>query len=463
MNNNFNMMPNQLIDSFNFNRQNPLLINPNINQISPYINQINPNINQINPNFNEMNPNINQMNPNINQINPNINQMNQNICQTNPNLNQMNPNINQMNPNITQINPNNNQINENFNQINPNFNEMNPNFNQINPNINPINPNNNQINLNNNQNLAQSNQNMNLSNMNQIEQNIPQLNINDNEKNFNQQMPFKQNNSYEKIEDVLPYIDEPKMVLKFSNINTNEKGDFITVKIPKSLTKAELYTIAKKYQVDYFSNILLSCNNYLLKEDNTEIDGLKEGSIINIIENVDFPDSSYYKSLMKKNENYQRINYFFRFNGKINKIKFPKNITVSELKKAALSKLLLNSKGYTFNIFCHDNRKIKDEFPENKTFWIYQSNPIEPHHWKFGKYLVAKTYDIKNNPSDIDIGNLNSINDLMVRIELHYGAQKIKKITINGNEYFKNEIKNFSLKSIGINEDFVCKVEFQNK
>ena len=45
MNNNFNMMPNQLIDSFNFNRQNQLLINPNINQISPYINQINPNIN----------------------------------------------------------------------------------------------------------------------------------------------------------------------------------------------------------------------------------------------------------------------------------------------------------------------------------------------------------------------------------------------------------------------------------
>ena len=51
----------------------------------------------------------------------------------------------------------------------------------------------------------------------------------------------------------------------------------------------------------------------------------------------------------------------------------------------------------------------------------------------------------------------------MLRIESHYGAKKIKKITINGNEFFKNEIKNFSLKSIGINENFECKVEFQNE
>ena len=70
-------------------------------------------------------------------------------------------------------------------------------------------------------------------------------------------------------EDILPYIDEPKMVLKFSNIDTIKTGNYINVKIPKSLTKKDLYSIAKKYQVDYYSNIILSCINYLLKCDDT--------------------------------------------------------------------------------------------------------------------------------------------------------------------------------------------------
>jgi len=55
--------------------------------------------------------------------------------------------------------------------------------------------------------------------------------------------------------------------------------------------------------VDFYSNILLSCNNYLLKDDDTSIEGIGEGSVINIIEDVDFPDRSYYKALMlRKNE-----------------------------------------------------------------------------------------------------------------------------------------------------------------
>ena len=54
--------------------------------------------------------------------------------------------------------------------------------------------------------------------------------------------------------------------------------------------------MAKKYQEDFYSTIILSCNNYLLKEDdNTTIEGIEEGSIINIIEDIDFPDGSYYK------------------------------------------------------------------------------------------------------------------------------------------------------------------------
>ena len=67
---------------------------------------------------------------------------------------------------------------------------------------------------------------------------------------------------------------------------------YIKVKLPKSITKSDLYSIAKKYQVDFYSDILLSCNNYLLKNDDTSIEGIEEGRVINIIEDIDFPDGA---------------------------------------------------------------------------------------------------------------------------------------------------------------------------
>ena len=398
MNNNFNMMnSNQYIDLNNFNQPNQLLMNQNMNQIAI-------NMNQMNPNMNQMAINMNQMGINMNQINPNMNLMN-------PNMYIMNQNMNPMNQNM-------------------------------------------------NINIGQNNQNMIFPNMIQISQNMNKLNINNNEKIKNNQMPFSENNFNEEIEDVLSYIYEPKMVLKFSNINTIKNGTFIRVKLPKSLTKAELYTIAKKYQVDYYSNIILSCDNYLLKSDDSSIDGIKEDSIINIIEDADFPDSAYYNALMKKNEKYQRIGYFFKLFGKIRRIEFPKNITVSELNKAALSKLLLNSKKYKIEFLKQSNSKIINEFPENKIFVISMSDPLE-YHWKFGKILIAETHDKENNYFNIDIGNLNSIDQLISRIEIFFGNKKLKKIIINGNEFLKKEIKNFSLKSIGINDNFNCLVEYK--
>ena len=73
-----------------------------------------------------------------------------------------------------------------------------------------------------------------------------------------------------------------------------------------------MYSIAKKYQYDYYSNIILSYNNYLINKDDTTIEGFEEGSIINIIEDIDIPDGSYYKYLMKKFEHIERIFFNFR-------------------------------------------------------------------------------------------------------------------------------------------------------
>ena len=167
---------------------------------------------------------------------------------------------------------------------------MNMNFNMFN---NPL------LNMNNNS--------MIMNPFNQYNPNMNNLNFN----NFNQNMNmnFNQINLEQKnnIEDPLYYINEQKKILKFSNIETGP-NKFIEVKIPNSLSKSDLYSIAKKYQKFYNSNILLSYNNYLLKNDETPIAGIPDGSIINIIEDAYYPDDSYYNLLIKNMKMNQKFN-----------------------------------------------------------------------------------------------------------------------------------------------------------
>jgi hypothetical protein len=249
-------------------------------------------------------------------------------------------------------------------------------------------------------NMNKINQNI-VPNLNDVNLNMGQLNINRDQNNNNNYISLKKNISGEEIEDVLPYIDEPKMILKFSNISSIKNGTYIKVKLPKSITKSDLYSIAKKYQVDYYSNILLSCNNYLLKNDDTSIEGIEEGSIINIIEDVDFPDGAYYKALMEKNKNYETISFFFKVEGKTNRITFPKNITVSEMARGVFSKLLINSKSASIeNINRSDQTKIINKFYDNEAFTISFSGFLEPH-WKFGKIIYANALENANNKNKL--------------------------------------------------------------
>lgn len=264
-------------------------------------------------------------------------------------------------------------------------------------------------------------------------------------------------NKINDAKDIFPYIDEPKKILKFSNINTIKNGTYINVKVPNSLTKRDLYSVAKKFQVDYYSNIILSINNYLLKDDDTYIEGIQEGSIINIIEDVDFPDGSFYKTLMKKYENENKIQFIFQ-NQCVNLIEFPKNITVPEMIKATFSKLKLNSKSSRINeLNILDNSKINKFFNYQK-FTISKSDPLTTH-WKFGKTIIAKIIELDNDSNykpEIYIGTLNSIKQLIYNIENIF-LKELKKLYIGEMEYGKKDIK--SLNSIGINEDFECKVK----
>ena len=295
------------------------------------------------------------------------------------------------------------------------------------------------------------NQNNNIPNMNNINMNFNQINQNISDNQLND------------AEDILPYIEEPKKIIQFSNISNIKNGTFFAIKVPNSLTKSELYSIAKKYQVDYYSDIILSYNNYLLKNDDSLIEGIPEGSIINIIEDVDIPDCSYYNNLMKLHENEEIINLQFRFlNNNTRIVPFPKNITVSEMIKAAFSKFLLNSKSSRImGLSLSDNSKINTKFCELQSFNIFEADILE-NHWRFGKLIKVKAIglDKANNEVNIyvSIGTLNSTKQLIESIGSHFG-KKIKKIYIGKFEIDNNFIK--SLKSIGIIDNCLCKVEFE--
>ena len=347
----------------------------------------------------------------------------------NPFLNNNNMNMN-MNINMNNNMFNNPILNNNNIGINMNNNMFNNPF--INNNIinqNFINPNN-------------FNQNMNLNNLNQINQNL------------------NNNNS---VEDVLPYINEPKKILRFSNISTYSNGSFITVKLPNSITISDLYSIAKKYQTDYCSEILLSCNNYLLKkENNSSIEPIPENSIINIIEDVDFPYDLYYDDLMKKYEKEKKIRIIFTLpSGDRKLLLFPNNISASEMEKAALSKFSLNSKSTRIlDLYLSPNDKI-NKLHNFHHFTFHQSNPSQSY-WIFGKNINAKIILIdKNKDFSLEIGTLNSTLQLIKEIEALLGGHsiKVKKIIINNKLIERENIK--SLPSIGINEDFECFVEIE--
>jgi len=255
-------------------------------------------------------------------------------------------------------------------------------------------------------------------------------------------------------------------ILMSQKISSIKDGTYIKVKLPKTITKSDLYSIAKKYQTNYYSNIILSCNNYLLKDDDSSIEGIEEDSVINIIEDADFPDGAYYKALMKKNKNNETMSFFFKVEGKLNKIQFPKNITVSEMARGAFSKLLINSESSFIDLINKsDQTKIINKFNDNKIFNIYFSEPPDPH-WKFGKIINARVFNNAKNENTItttiSIGILNSINQLISSVE-GFSTKKVKKIIIGKKEFYKNEIKNFSLKSIGINDNFTFLVEFENQ
>ena len=143
--------------------------------------------------------------------------------------------------------------------------------------------------------INQNNNNFNQFNgMNQINNNI-NFNMNNNcNNNFTNQIT----NNDDKIIDLFPYIKEEKKLIKFTNSDYISKS----IKIPISITKNDLYSIANNYTSHPTLKFKLSYKNIMIKEDESSIEEIPEGAEINIIEERPIPNTCYYDKLKKKME-----------------------------------------------------------------------------------------------------------------------------------------------------------------
>jgi len=501
--NQYNQSNSMMTPMTNYNHENPQLnqmntFNPNnpmTNQITNY-NHENPQLNQMNT-FNPNNQNLSQMNT-FNQSNTMLNTMT-NYNQGIPLLNQMNAILNQMNTMLNQLNNMKNQMNTILNNMNTMLNQMNS-YDQsnqmlnmdiilMNQMMNKINEENKEMNqilnqmneINQERSKEEMIQNINLHYLNKNKMELINLIIEFYKENGNEYMNFDNPNqiknmiyflslNYHKldksdnIEDPLYYIEEPKKMIKFINSNYEE----YKVKIPISITKYDLYSIAQKYKcfknnnkhyTSDHSNILLMHNNLILNRDETSIEFINENDIIIIIEPRNFPDDSYYKSLQERTKKKENIK--FEFSGKVINRIFPDDIKIYEIYKSYnlefgldiyTYKLLFN--GLPLNI--SDQRK--GSFLFGNLIVIFDHNILKKK-FIFGKMVMVKIKYNKKREISESIGILNSIKNLKDLILISLGEKKIKKLKIENNEIEEGDIR--SLYSLGIKNDFTCSIEYE--
>lgn len=268
--------------------------------------------------------------------------------------------------------------------------------------------------------------------------------------------------------DPLYYIEGEEKIIKLVTYDFK----LINVRIPCSISKRDLYSIAWPYKTLFSSEIMLVHNNNILKEDESSIDNIQNEDIITIIESIVFPDDSYYNNLIQNNRNEEMINVCFKDNNNsdfILYLEFPKNVTINELQKAfylkfGYNKANMNLYNYSYNsLNDYNDKKVYELFIFTIYFRIAGEGLLGTYIQTFGKVInveieYALNHEIMHQTTQI--GLLNTCKDLINYIEasLSDSSLKIKRMYLNKKEVNINEIK--SLASLGINNDCVCFVEF---
>jgi len=267
------------------------------------------------------------------------------------------------------------------------------------------------------------------------------------------------------IEDPLNYIKEQKKIIRFINLFYKE----YKVKIPLSITKYDLYSIAQNYKCcknnnshlfGNHSNILLIHNNIILNRDETSIECINNNDIIIIIEPRNFPDDSYYKSLQKRTGEKRYINFQFSSGRQINRV-FPNDIKIYEIYKSINLEFGLDINTYRF-LFNGRKLEINDQRDGSSIFdkaiIILENDPF--YYNRLGKTVLVTIKINKQFESSIKIGILNSVKNLIIEAQNNINPRKLKKLKI-GNRIIEKD-DTMSLFSLGIKNDFTCFAEYDD-
>jgi hypothetical protein len=241
--------------------------------------------------------------------------------------------------------------------------------------------------------------------------------------------------------DPLYYIEGEEKYIKFVNYDFK----LINVRIPSSITKRDLYSIALSYKTLFSSEIMLVHNNNILKEDESSIDNIQNEDIITIIESIVFPDDSYYNNLIQNNRNEEMFNVCFKDNNNTDFtfcLEFPKNISINELQKAFYLKFGYNKANLKLYNYSHhslddyNNKKVYELFVFTIYFRIAGEGVLGTYIQTFGKVINVKTeYTLDNEivKQTTQIRLLNTCKDLIKYIEagLSGSLLKIKRLYLN--------------------------------
>jgi hypothetical protein len=145
------------------------------------------------------------------------------------------------------------------------------------------------------------------------------------------------------IKEPLSYIEGPTVTMNFI---FRSGGDYYVskYKLPKSISKFELYTIImEKYFIT--NDFILVYKETILDRDDSNLETFSDNDNISIIKDVYYPDDSYYNLLSKKTG--EKINILFSSTSglKFNMI-FPQSVKIGELVKAFYIKFGIDDKKY---------------------------------------------------------------------------------------------------------------------
>ena len=301
------------------------------------------------------------------------------------------------------------------------------------------------------------NQNFNNNFMNQINQMNQMMNI--------------QNQKQNNYEDIFPYIKKNKKNITF----ITSKNEYKNIKVPYSLRKDEIYSLAKWFRCNKYSEIELFHNNELLPNDDSFIDCLSNGDFIKIKEDLDI-EPFYYNSLIEKYKKFPKISIIITNDaGQKYLRELPKSITIEEMIKAFLSEMKIPFKykrNYKFNYNAQDlnensfdNCLVKDIIKNNSTICVIEKNNvisgITPGP---GKLIRVKIIINDKIIMRTNIGTLEQLKNFYKKLKDYYYSiynKSIENAKIYPEEIELRQDDERTFSSIGIREEFICKINFK--